>query len=62
MKSTYTTRCLHALQQRVCTVIRYSVNLFRFRDGNLLEDNDLKFRNHPEIDLSRNRSKRATNL
>ena len=32
-------------------LIQYSLNLFRFRGGTLLENNDLKFRNHPEIAL-----------
>ena len=34
-----------------CSLIQCSLNLFRFRGGTQLENNDLKFRDHPEIDL-----------
>ena len=37
-------------------LIQYSLNLFRFRGGTLLENNDLKFRNS-----SKDRLKCATN-
>ena len=55
------THCLHALQQRVyCQLIQFSMNSFRFRGGTLLDNNDLEFRNHPEIDLMMDQSVQRT--
>ena len=36
------------------------MNSFRFRGGKLLENNDMKFRNHPEIDLRIDQSVQLT--
>ena len=36
----------------VCILLmHYSLNLFRFIGSKLLQNNDLKFRNHHEIDI-----------
>ena len=42
---------MHVSSVSVLLKIHYLMNLFKLTGGKLLEINDLKFRNHLEIDL-----------